>query len=158
LSLYNDVYIFTVPPSIIVKAYKSEEIGRARVKDLVTVTPERQIEILKSMREINNYSCNFTISLVLKTPSHQKVTDIRHRIAWAQDSERKKDLVKRLEDAQEQQTFYSKVYRDYTYNLMRILPYIREMISEEELKDYLNKNHKGILDTFQAIILDEGAE
>ena len=51
--------------------------------------------------------------------------------------EKKSDLLKRLREAEQQQDFYSGLYRQYTTNLLKLVIYVRSLLSNERAKQYL---------------------
>jgi hypothetical protein len=78
------------------------------------------------------------------------------RKTWGQVDARKKDLIFRLQHAEEQHDFYSKLYRQYLTDLLRLNFYVREMITNELVAEYLKTHHGDILARFTKIIFDAG--
>lgn len=139
----------------VVKAYQSETINRQRAKDFTVVVPARQKEILNLMKEANDYSKKFLNIHLLQTHHQQRIATFKQRVLWAKNSEKRKELVNRLKDAQKQQSFYVTHYRDYCSNIMRLVPFIRQFISEPEIEKYLSQNHEAIFEYFNSVISEE---
>ena len=138
----------------VVHAYKGEEISKQRAMDLSSVIKERQVTILKKMRENGDYSKKFTTALLLKVPVKDRASSFKHRVSWFHDQEKRKDLVKRLTEAEEQKSFYTNLYQDYTSNILKLVPYIRQLVSVDELENYIKINHPEIYEYFLSLVAD----
>ena len=137
-----------------VKAFKDNRIAKPCATELTYVVPRRQAEILSEMEEVGDYSPSFCRSLVIQTPAAQRSKKKNQRTAWAQDDDRKKDLVSRLEHAEQQHGFYSTLYRQYSADVMKISFYVRKMITNDHLKEYLHEHHPDILERFRQVVLE----
>lgn len=138
----------------VVAAFKEDLIGKPAARELTYVIPSRQAEILSEMAEVGDYSPSFCRSLVIQTPASQKSKKKKQRKAWAQDDDRKKDLVSRLEHAEQQHGFYATLYRQYSTDLMKLSFHVRSIITNLRLKEYLEDRHPDILARLSAIVLD----
>ena len=137
----------------IAAAFDAETINKACVLELTYVTPKRQEEILRTMENYKDYSVPFARSLVLKTPQHARAknrTGVRN--PWARSEQRKSDLLKRLADAEEKHDFYTTLYRQYSINLLKLVIYVRLLVTKERIAAYLRESHPDILATFQEIV------
>jgi ParB-like chromosome segregation protein Spo0J len=134
-------------------AFDAETINRACVLELSYVTPKRQEEILRTMENYKDYSVPFARSLVLKTPQHARAknrTGVKN--PWARSEQRKSDLLKKLADAEEKHDFYTTLYRQYSINLLKLVIYVRLLVTKERIAAYLRESHPDILATCQEII------
>ena len=137
----------------IAAAFDAETINRACVLELSYVTPKRQEEILRTMENYKDYSVPFARSLVLKTPQHARAknrTGVKN--PWARSEQRKSDLLKKLTDAEEKHDFYTTLYRQYSINLLKLVIYVRLLVTKERIAAYLRESHPDILATCQEII------
>ena len=138
---------------IIAAAFDAETINKACVLELSYVMPKRQEEILRTMENYKDYSVPFARSLVLKTPQHARAknrTGVKN--PWARSEQRKSDLLKKLADAEEKHDFYTTLYRQYSINLLKLVIYVRLLVTKEHIAAYLRESHPDILATFQEII------
>jgi ParB-like chromosome segregation protein Spo0J len=137
----------------IAAAFDAETINKACVLELTYVTPKRQEEILRTMENYKDYSVPFARSLVLKTPQHARAKNrMGVRNPWARSEQRKSDLLKRLADAEEKHDFYTTLYRQYSINLLKLVIYVRLLVTKERIAAYLRESHPDILATFQEIV------
>ncbi len=136
----------------IVKAFESETISKSAATELTHVKPERQVEILKLMESCNDHSAIFAKSMVLKTPASKRVATTSVKTPWTRADEKKSNLLKRLKEAEQEQDFYSGLYRQYTTNLLKLVIYARGLISNERVDIYLRENYPETLDIFNEII------
>ena len=121
-------------------------------KELAHVKPERQAEILKLMESCNDYSVTFAHGLVLKTPVAKRAKANGARTPWTQADAKKHDLLKKLQEAEQQQDFYSGLYRQYTTNLLKLVIYVRTLLANQRVREYLGERHPQQLETFEQII------
>jgi ParB family transcriptional regulator, chromosome partitioning protein len=138
----------------VVKTFEGDVIGRMCALELASVLPERQLEILCEMKRIGDYSPAFCRSLIIQTPMAKRTKKKRQRRAWAEDEERKKDMVSRLEHAEKQHDFYSTLYRQYSADLLRMTFYIRKLVTNPRIEAHLKSHHPEILARFNEITTD----
>ena len=62
-------------------------------------------------------------------------------------------LASALKDAERQHGFYASLYRQYTTDLMRLVPYVRKIVTTPRLAEYLAARHPAILEEFRGIAL-----
>jgi ParB family chromosome partitioning protein len=141
----------------VVAAFKEDLITKPAAREFMRVTPERQKEMLREMKEAGDYSPSFCRALVLQTPASQRNGKAAFRPAWSDDGEKKKDLVSRLEHAEQQHDFYSGLYRQYSTDLMKLTFYVRKLISNPRVKQLLEEHQPAVLDQFKRIIFEETA-
>ena len=51
-----------------------------------------------------------------------------------------------------QQDFYSGLYRQYTTNLLKLVIYVRSLIGNQAVKEYLLANHGELVGIFEQIL------
>ena len=134
-------------------AFDAGTINRACVQELTYVTPKRQEEIVKAMETYKDCTLPFVRSLVLKTPLQARVKNrASTKNPWARNEQRKSDLLKKLAEAEEKHDFYTTLYRQYSINLLKLVIYARQLVSNERVVAYLRESYADILAAFQDII------
>jgi hypothetical protein len=136
----------------VVKAFNANKINLQTAKELTNVKQDRQHEILKLMESCNDYSTTFARGLVLKTPANRRTKANGTKSPWSQSDEKKSQLLKKLQDAEQQQDFYSGLYRQYTTNLLKLVIYVRTLLNNPDVRAYLQANHTDLADTFTNIL------
>ncbi len=135
-----------------VKAFEAGKMNLQCAKELTHVKPERQAEILKLMESCNDYSVTFARGLVLKTPVAKRAKANGASTPWTRADDKKNDLLKKLQEAEQQQDFYSGLYRQYTTNLLKLVIYVRSLLASEPVREYLRERHPQQLEIFEQII------
>jgi len=136
----------------VVKAFNANKINLQTARELINVKQDRQHEILKLMQSCNDYSTTFARGLVLKTPTGKREKTTARRTPWAQADEKKSQLLKKLQEAEQQQDFYSGLYRQYTTNLLKLVIYVRTLLNNVEVKTYLQAHHAELAQVFEEIL------
>lgn len=136
----------------VTKAFEESKLNLQCAKELAHVKRERQVEILKLMESCKDYSATFARGLVLKTPVAKRAKVNGSRTPWTRADERKNDLLKTLREAEQQQDFYSGLYRQYTTNLLKLVIFVRALVTNERVKRHLRDCHAQQLETFEQII------
>jgi len=134
------------------KAFEAGKFNLQTARELVHVKPERQAEILKLMESCNDYSTTFAKGLVLKTPAGKRAKSNGAKTPWTKADEKKSDLLKRLKEAEQQQDFYSGLYRQYTTNLLKLVIYVRALMANPQIKEYLQTHHTDLIDLFEQVL------
>ena len=111
-----------------------------------------EVEILKLMHSCDDYSVTFAKGMVLKTSAGRRAKTNGVKTPWTRADEKKSDLLNRLREAEQQQDFYSGLYRQYTTNLLKLVIYVRSWLSSEAVRQYLAANHPDQLKLFDEII------
>lgn len=136
-------------------AFDHGKINRTCALELTHVKPLRQKEILTAMESYNDWSLPFVRSLILKTPP--PLRDVRRRRKhdpWNKTAKRKDDLLKKLTDAEQKHDFYSRLYKQYTVDLLRLAIYARSLLTNGRIRGYLDQHHPEIVARFESIIAD----
>jgi len=129
-------------------------ITRGCAKELTYVTKERQNQILQEMKKTEDYSIAFARALVIKTPSSMRNQEKKKKKPWAEDSEKKQELVDKLETISKRYDFYSNLYRQYSVDLLKLFVYVRKLITNEKVRLYLEINFPEIYMQFENIVFE----
>jgi ParB family chromosome partitioning protein len=152
----NPALLKKLAPEVI-KAFEAEKINMECARELAHVKLAhvklaRQVEILKYMESSEDYSTVLAKGLVLKTPLAKRAATNGAKTPWVWADEKKQNLLKRLKDAEQQQDFYSGLYRQYTTNLLKLVIYTRTLLSNPRVKAFLEKNYPQQFEVFEQII------
>ncbi len=134
------------------KAFESGQLNLQGAKELAHVKTDRQAEIISLMESCNDYSVTFARGLVLKTSTAKRVKANGKSTPWSQADKSKSDLLKKLKEAEQQQDFYSGLYRQYTTNLLKLVIYLRSLISNPIVREYLQSRHPQQLSVIEQVI------
>lgn len=137
-----------------VAAFKANIIGKAVANELMLVTQDRQVEILREMRKMGDYNSTFCRALVIQTPAEQRNKQRKGHTSWADDHARKNDMMSRLAHAEQQHDFFAQLYRQYSSDLLKAAFYVRKMISTPEIEKHLEVHYPEILARFRSVIED----
>ena len=136
-------------------AFDQGAITRTCALELTHVKPARQKEILTAMKGYKDYSVAFAQSLVLKTPPPLRATRKgRKRNPWNKTAQRKNDLLKKLAEAEQKHDFYSRLYKQYTVDLLRLAIYARALLTNRQIRAHLDQSHPEIVARFETIIAE----
>ncbi len=135
-------------------ALDQSAITRVCARELTHVKPDRQSEILTAMKSYKDYSVAFARSLILKTPPAQREVRRRKRNPWNKSAQRKSDLLKKLAEAEQKHDFYSRLYKQYTIDLLRLAIYARALLTNRQVREYLDQRHPEIVARFETIIAE----
>lgn len=136
----------------VVKAFDVNKINLQTARELIHVKQERQFEILKLMDSCDDYSTTFARGLVLKTPLAKRAKANGAKSPWTQADEKKSQLLKKLQEAEQQQDFYTGLYRQYTTNLLKLVIYVRTLLNNEAVKAYMLTNYAELTQIFEEIL------
>jgi ParB family transcriptional regulator, chromosome partitioning protein len=140
------------------KAFEEDLISRNAARELACVKPERQAEIVREMRRAGEFALKFIRAQILKTDPEDRLPGALKRMAWTKDAVRQKELVESLREAEQKHDFYTGLYRQYTTDLLRMVPYVRAIITTPSLADYLDEHHPSVLSDFRGIVLEPDSE
>jgi hypothetical protein len=104
------------------------------------------------MNKTEDYSIAFARALVIKTPSNMRNQEKKKKKPWAEDSEKKQELVNKLETISKRYDFYSNLYRQYSADLLKLYVYVRKLITNEKVRLYLEINFPEIYMQFENIV------
>jgi ParB-like chromosome segregation protein Spo0J len=130
-------------------------ITRTCAMEFTYVKPDRQAEILSAMKGYKDFSVAFARSLILKTPAAQRESRRRRKHnPWNKSAQRKNDLLKKLAEAEQKHDFYSRLYKQYTIDLLRLAIYARTLLTNAKVRVHLDQHHSGIVARFESIIAE----
>lgn len=137
-------------------AFDGGRITRACARELTHVKPARQKEILSAMTGYQDHSIAFARSLILKTPPALRETSGRRGGSdpWDKTARRKSDLLKRLSEAEQKHDFYSRLYKQYTVDLLRLAIYARSLLTNARIREYLDQHYPSVVGRFESVIAD----
>ncbi len=137
----------------VAKAFEAGKILKNVARELRYVKPERQQEILGLMESCNDVTVPFVRGLILKTPPAKRAKLPANGFSpWTKSDKKSADLLKRLQEVEEKQEFYAGLYRQYSYNLLKLIIYVRTLMANERAHEYLAKRHPELAETFQSIV------
>jgi hypothetical protein len=136
----------------VAKAFNANKVSLQVAKEMAHVKSDRQVEILKLMDSCNDYSLTFAKGLVLKTPVSKRVKTTGRASPWSRGEEKKTDLIRRLQEAELQQDFYSGLYRQYASNLLKLVIYCRSLLGNPRVAAYLKEHHGEVTDNLLQVI------
>jgi ParB-like chromosome segregation protein Spo0J len=135
-------------------ALDQNKIARTCAKEMTFVKPLRQKEILAAMEEYKDFSLAFARALILKTPPAQRESRTRRKKPWDKAAKRKSDLLKRLAETEKKHDFYSRLYKQYTVDLLRLAIYARSLLTNTRIREYLDEHFPAIVARFEGVISD----
>jgi hypothetical protein len=137
-------------------AFDHGKINRACAREFMLVKTPRQKEILGAMEGYKDFSTAFVRALIVKTPPQQRDPRRRKNNPWDKSTHRKNDLLKQLVDAEQKHDFYSRLYKQYTIDLLRMAIYVRTLLTNIRIREYMERNHPAVVKRFEAVIADTG--
>jgi ParB family transcriptional regulator, chromosome partitioning protein len=135
-------------------AFDQGKINRTCAREFTHVKPARQKEILEAMEGYKDYSIAFARTLVVKTPPLQRDVRGRKTNPWDKTAQRKNDLLKKLADAEQKHDFYSRLYRQYTIDLLRLAIYARSLLTNGQIREYLDRTYPDVVARLEAVVAD----
>ncbi len=137
-----------------IAAFDQGRLTRACARELTHVKPVRQKEILAAMDCYKDYGIAFAKSQILKTPVPMREGRSRNSGPWDRTATRKGELLKKLTDAEQKHDFYSRLYKQYTIDLLRLAIFARSLLNNVKIRAYLDQRHPTIVHHFESIIAD----
>ena len=141
-------------PQLFAEAFAQELLSRNAADEMACVKPERQADMLKEMKRIHDYSPGFVRALILKTTPELRNPKRNPRKTWSEDRAKREALVTRLEEAERQQNFYTKLYRQYSADLLKMTLYVRKIVTTPVLTAYLKEHHAATLNELTQIVME----
>ena len=141
----------------VARAFEQDVLGKVAAIELACVKLPRQLQMLKEMQRVKDFSPAFVRALILKTPPELRNPRRTPRKGWSEDKDRRKELVVRLEEAEKQHDFYTGLYRQYSADLLKTALYVRKVITTPEIEAHLRQHHCGTLKELHQIVSDTNA-
>jgi ParB family transcriptional regulator, chromosome partitioning protein len=138
----------------VLKVLDKELMSRHCATELTYVSQERQLEILSEMDKSNDYSISLCRAMIIKTPSHHRNSHKVHKRAWRPESQKKQELVSKLEAIGKRYDFYTTLYRQYSTDLLRLSVYVRKLITNEQIRSHIANTTPEILERFESIVFE----
>lgn len=135
-------------------ALQAEKITRQTAKELKHVLQKRQQEILTLMEKSGDWSTSFAKTQILQTPPGQRTRKKRRSNPWDASAKKKRSLVKRLSEVEEQYDFYSTIYRQYVADLLKLVIYVRQIINRPALLEYLETHRPDAVRMFNEVMAE----
>jgi ParB family chromosome partitioning protein len=135
-------------------AFDQGKITRSCARELTRVKGPRQKEILTAMESYKDFGIAFARALILKTPAPLREGGKRKNDPWARSSQRKSDLLKQLTEAEQKHDFYSRLYKQYTIDLLRTAIFARSLLTNSRVRAYLDQHHPGTVTRFESVIAE----
>lgn len=138
----------------VAEAFEQDLLGKTTAMEMSCVKQPRQVEMLKEMKRVNDFSPSFVRALILKTPPELRNPKRNPRKPWSEDRNKRRELVARLEEAEKQHDFYTGLYRQYSADLLKMALYVRKLITTPAIQEFLKAHHQQTLKELSAIVLD----
>lgn len=135
-------------------AFDAAKLTRTCANELTHVKAERKKEILVAMEAYKDFSLAFARALILKTPPAQRESRSRKKEPWGKNGQRKSGVLKKLVEAEQKHDFYSRLYKQYTDDLLRLAVYARSLITNSRIRAYLDQHHAVVVERFERVIAD----
>jgi len=135
--------------------FENSRITNPTFDVLGKMTKRRQVEVAKMMIATGNYSCEFATALLAATPQSGLVKPKTvSGITPKQMAEMNRDVKALQHDMQRVESSYG----NDMLNLTIASAYLRRLISNHEIEDYLGSNHPELLEGFREIVASTSIE
>ena len=124
-------------------------------KELTFVTPDRQAYIIELMDASGDYSIAFARSQIIKTPKAKQVKRRGRITPWERSMKRQNDLVERYQEADRHISFYKDLYQTYVQDLIKLVIFIRELITHPKMRSWLEEHYPKELSLLNDIVADD---
>ena len=139
-----------------VKEWDSGRINKSCAVSLAFVKPERQIVILKDMAKAGDFTPAFARAMVIRTPARLRAKfSPNSKNPWDQE-DKKQELLKRLNEVEQRFDFYSGLYRQYVADLLKLCVYVRKLVSNERVREFMENKYPDVLKAFNTILFEAG--
>lgn len=134
----------------VLEALDTSVIIQDVAQELSYVIHKRQLEILAMMRDAKDYSLPFARSQVLRTAVAMRIRSKR-RNPWDKQDDKKRGLVKKLQDVEKHHDFYSGLYRQYAGDLLKLAIYVRQLLTRPAIRAHLTAKYPEVLELFESL-------
>jgi ParB family transcriptional regulator, chromosome partitioning protein len=134
-------------------ALEQGQLLQSVAREFSYVVPRRQEQILQLMRDGGDWSAAFAKAQVLATPPNLRSKKCRNS-PWQRGQKTKRDLVNKLAEAEKHYDFYSSLYRQYVGDLLKLVIYVRQIVSRPELREHLAAHHAEDLKFFESVLAE----
>jgi len=140
-----------ISPAVVDKL-KHRVVTKTFFEELKKVLPERQIEILQIVEAADDYSPKYVRALVFATPPHQRANTVKKTRKL--DSQAQVEMAGKLRAVETEFRKASETFRDNIFNLVKLSGYIRKLIGNAVVHDFLNRQYPDVLVEFEKIAND----
>jgi hypothetical protein len=123
-------------------------------KELTYVVPKRQLEILALMREGGDRSLACAKAQILATQPSLRSKKERLSRPWDRGEGTKRDLAKKLAEAEKHYDSYSALCRQYVADLLKLAIYVRQIVTRPELRDHLARQRPADLEFLESVLVE----
>jgi ParB-like chromosome segregation protein Spo0J len=134
---------------------KDKNISEKGIRLLKKVKPPRQMEIAEVMVSANNYSVGYVESLILMTPSDQRVNPAEPKKKTGLSAEELANMEREMESLEKD---FKAVKASFTENMMCLTctrGYIKKLLDNAKVVRFLNANYSDIFSGFENIVATE---
>ncbi len=136
---------------VLILAFNQGLLSKAALQELKNVTPKRQAEILKELKQAKNYSLDVIKGLVLATPPSEQVPQ-KKKSPWKNSEEKRNSITKQLQELEKQSDLMSHLFHTYVSDVSSQLIYIRGFLKNQKVEQYVMAKYPQMLKTFRAIM------
>jgi ParB-like chromosome segregation protein Spo0J len=134
------------------RALETGKIYQSTARELTYVQPERQAVIVQMMKTTGDWSLAFAKAQILKTPPNMRSRKRKLQTPWDKSADKKRALVKKLEEVEKHFDFYSGLYRQYVGDLLKLAAHVRQILGRPKLRTHLRDKHPDTLRLFESVI------
>ena len=139
----------------VAQAFDQGKLTRACAREFLHVKPARQKEILAAMSGYKDYGVAFARSQILKTaPALREGRSRKQGGPWDKSALRRTELLKKLTETEQKHDFYSRLYKQYTLDLLRLAIFARSMLTNTRVREYLDQRYPLIVGQFEGVIAE----
>ncbi|NQT34551.1 ParB N-terminal domain-containing protein [bacterium] len=140
-----------ITPEVIEKL-KQRVVGKKIFEELKKVSADRQMEILQMIEAADDYSVKYVRALVLATNPKQcvKKNSTRKKV----DPKVQEEFAGQLRKIEVEFKNASTIFRDNMFDLVKLSAYIRNLLTNQEIRRFLDQHYPDILVDFERIAKD----
>lgn len=140
----------------IVKKLERRVMTKSLILELKKVHHDRQKEILLQAERADNYSLKYIKALIIATPADQrKAPLIGSKYVNVKEQE---ELGRQLRMMEQEFRKASETFRDNTFMLVKLSGYIRQLLANDNVREFLGENYPDILVEFEKISNDKSLD
>lgn len=149
--ILSDKFADGLNPAIIL-AFDQGLLTKSALRELKSVTPKRQAEILKVLAQSKNYNLDVIKGQILNTLPTERVVVQKKRTPWQKNEEKMNAITKRLEQVEKQSDLMSRMYHTYVSDITKQLVYIRGFLKDKKIEQYVTTKYPEMLKAFRTIM------
>ena len=140
----------------IVNKFERLIVSNRFILELKKVKPERQKEILLQVERADNYSLKYVKALILATPTELRIGKIKN--SKYTNIKEQEELGGQLRTMELEFRKASETFRDNTFTLVKLSGYIRQLLTNQNVKEFLKENYPDIFVEFEKISNDKSLD